>query len=92
MGEPTPDQDEPKVDPRIAHLDYSCTRCGTPTEREDLVVKRVRFSKMGRGGALLRSRTAGWLCSKCLEDDPDWNAEKLASAPGMKGTKIRGNE
>lgn len=53
--------------------DYRCTRCGTPTARGSLVVKKVSFARMGEGAKLIRSRVLDWLCPSCTVADPDWN-------------------
>jgi hypothetical protein len=55
--------------------DYTCTRCGQPSTREGLTVKKVAFLEMGTGARTHRSRVLDWLCSTCLRQDPDWNRE-----------------
>jgi hypothetical protein len=56
---------------------YACTRCLTPTKRENLVVKKSVFLEMGEGGRTIRSRVTDWLCPGCTNDDADWNREKF---------------
>lgn len=57
--------------------EYGCTRCNTPTSRDDLIVKKSLFTEMGEGGRSVRSRVTDWLCQKCREEDPDWNLPKF---------------
>lgn len=52
--------------------DYKCQRCGTPTSRELLTVKKVLFVEMGAGAKIIRSRVQSWLCPPCVKTDPDW--------------------
>lgn len=65
-------------------VDYKCMTCKLPKERDDLVVKRVVFSNIGRNGKQLRARSVGFICSSCLATDVDWNREAWKDAPGMK--------
>ena len=69
-------------------IEYVCSTCHLEKERDDLVVKRVVFSHIGRGAKPLKSRVRAWVCSTCLETDIDWNAAKFAASPGMKDTKL----
>ena len=69
-------------------IKYVCSTCALERERDDLLVKRVLFSHIGRGGKLLKSRVRAWVCTSCLEVDADWNAEKFSASPGMKDTKL----
>lgn len=55
--------------------EYRCTKCDRPTERDQLAVKRVMFTTMGRGFKKLRQRTEGWLCPECREADSAWKME-----------------
>lgn len=59
--------------------DYKCTRCGKPTERSLLTVKKVVFLEMGLGGRTIRSRVVDWLCPHDIALDDDWNREKFLS-------------
>jgi len=70
------------------HIEYKCSKCGTPTPREKLTVKRVQFATIGAGYKTLRNRTVAWLCESCLNDDSAWMQSALAAAPGMKNTKL----
>lgn len=74
-----------EADPRVKHLRYDCTRCGTTHDRADLRVKRVIFQDIGKNAKTWRSRNVAWLCPACLEDDVDYNAEAFTS-PGYRGT------
>lgn len=67
---------------------YACTRCGTPTQRELLMVKKAVFLEMGEGARTFRSRVIGWLCPKCVATDPDWNQEKF-SPPKPVPTELK---
>lgn len=77
-----------KVDPRVQHIDYECTRCGGSFKRDALTVKRVDFATMGEGFKRLKTRTVGWLCKSCREIDPDWNLPARSTSPGMKNTRM----
>lgn len=57
---------------------YACTRCHTPTSREQLTVKLAMFREMGEGARTVRSRVIDWLCATCLDSDPDFNREKFS--------------
>ena len=57
--------------------DYACTSCGTPTQRDLLMVKKTVFLEMGMGGRTFKSRVTGWLCPSCIRKDDDWNREKF---------------
>jgi hypothetical protein len=61
---------------------YGCTRCQTPTPRNELTVKKAVFTEMGEGPSTLRSRVVDWLCGMCLKEDHDFNREKF-SPPRM---------
>lgn len=63
--------------------DYGCTKCQRSTPRDKLVVKKALFTEMGEGAGTLRSRVVAWLCTNCLESDPDYLREKF-SPPRMK--------
>lgn len=67
---------------------YECTRCKTPCERKLLMIRQVNFKLIGEGGRLIRSRTTHWLCPKCVDGDPDWNAGKFKS-PGALPENFR---
>lgn len=66
------------------YTEYLCTNCGQYTERELLTVKKVVFTEMGSGGKVLKSRTIGWLCNDCIEDDEHYNLDAYTTAPGLK--------
>lgn len=68
-------------------IDYSCTVCGNVTPRDNLVVKKVVFSRVGKGGKQLRARTRAWICDTCIESDPDWSAPAYFSSPGLRDTR-----
>lgn len=57
---------------------YACTRCSKPTKREELTVKKALFTEMGMGAGTKRARVTDWLCSTCLDSDPDWQREKFS--------------
>jgi hypothetical protein len=69
---------------------YTCTVCKRDVERDQLMVKRVQFKIMGKGGPLVATRTTGWLCvipaedggPSCLEKDSDFNRPSWIEAPG----------
>lgn len=65
-------------------LVYSCTSCGTETERELLMVRKVSFHLMGRRGRMIRSRTTDWLCPACVSKDTAWKQEGYHGSPGMQ--------
>lgn len=65
--------------------DYTCTRCGTSTAREMLMVKKAVFLEMGEGGRTFRSRVTGWLCPACVATDEDWNREKFHPPKAVRG-------
>jgi len=54
---------------------YACTRCGTPTARDKLTVKKSVFTTMGTGAKTVRSRVLDWLCPPCLASDQEWNLD-----------------
>lgn len=56
-------------------VEYKCSECGTPTERELLAVKKVLFTGMGRGAKTYNSRVVGWLCPPCVKGDPQYKME-----------------
>lgn len=66
---------------------YSCSVCGKVVGRSRLRVKQAAFKEMGKGGALVRTRTTAWLCTPgCLEIDPDWSRPAFLTSPGMADT------
>lgn len=69
------------------HIEYNCTECGEPYDREILSAKKVSFHAIGVKGRMLRSRTVAWLCPRCLVRDPAWTAEAYAASPGMADIK-----
>ncbi len=77
-----------KVDPRIKHIKYACTRCGASQPRAKLTVKRAEFASMGERFKVLKRRTTDWLCATCRDADPDWNRPAHGSSPGMANTKV----
>jgi DNA-directed RNA polymerase subunit RPC12/RpoP len=66
------------------YTEYRCSRCGLPTERDLLIVKAIVFKTMGAGPKIIKSRNKDWLCDECIVDDPDFNSESFANAPGMR--------
>lgn len=64
--------------------EYRCSRCGTPTRRDLLTVKKAVFLGMGVGAATLRSRVVHWLCDRCVAKDPDWNRPPYVQKPEYK--------
>lgn len=68
-------------------INYTCSSCQRPTDRKDLVVKRITFLEMGKGGRQIKSRTVGWICGDCLEQDPAWNMEPFQESPGIRELK-----
>lgn len=76
-------------------IKYVCTSCGRDVGRGNLKVKRAQFREMGVSGRIDKSRVTGWLCMipngkkpSCLDQDPDWQAAKLAASPGMADTSM----
>lgn len=53
-------------------FEYQCTRCGKPTKRSELVIKRAVFMTPGEGAKTLRSRVTDHLCPTCTISDQDW--------------------
>lgn len=78
------------------HQKYECTGCGREVGKDKLRAKQVRFKLIGKGGADVRSRIVGWLCTipqddgspSCLERDEDWTRPMYAASPGMADTDI----
>lgn len=66
---------------------YTCMKCKTECERDDLTVKRSVFARMGAGGRVIKSRTLGFLCPSCLAGDRDFNRVALDDAPGHPGRR-----
>lgn len=62
---------------------YVCMECRQETPRDKLTVKQAVFKVIGKGGRVIRSRTTGFLCPPCLEQDDDWNRKPYDDAPGM---------
>jgi hypothetical protein len=58
-------------------VEYGCTKCGTPTERSKLMVKKAVFLEMGEGARTFKSRVINWLCPSCVAKDDDWNRPKF---------------
>lgn len=54
---------------------YKCTGCGNEVTREDLTVKHAVFKTPGSGPKVIKSRTVGWLCPSCVNQDADWNID-----------------
>jgi hypothetical protein len=52
---------------------YECSRCGKPTRREMITVKRAVFLEMGERARTIRARVVDWLCPECVAADVDWN-------------------
>lgn len=72
----------------IRYVDYTCMCCNQLKAREELTTKRAVFYAMGRAGRMVRSRTIGFICSVCLEQDPHWTRRSRVDSPGMKGTRL----
>lgn len=75
----------------MADIDYRCTRCGKPEKRDMLTVKKVIFQGIGVNPEISKTRTAGWLCPRCVAQDAEWNLEPF-EAPGPKSRQIREGE
>lgn len=75
---------------------YTCTSCGREVGKFNLKTKRVEFREVGKGGAMIKSRTVGWLCiipqedgsPSCLDQDSDWHRPVFATSPGMAGSVL----
>lgn len=67
-------------------FEYLCTKCGKPTPRDQLYVKKVIYLEMGKEAESLRSRTQDWLCESCLRKDEPWNIPSHTS-PGSRYRK-----
>jgi hypothetical protein len=63
------------------HEEYRCSRCGAPTARDLLTVKKAVFLGMGVRARMLRSRVCHWLCPSCVAADRDWNREAYVQQP-----------
>lgn len=64
-------------------VEYGCTQCGAPTQREKLMVKKAVFLEMGEGGRTFKSRVVGWFCPKCVAADLDWQRPKFTAPRPM---------
>lgn len=69
--------------------EYRCTVCHKPTDRSNLVVRRIGYYLMGARGRMIKSRTDGWLCAKCLKADPIFSRTALTDSPGHPGPRDR---
>lgn len=75
-------------------MKYACNVCGREVTRQELLVKRVSFYEMGRGGSMVKQRTVAWICrERCISEDPAWNTpafnqqkEQKKAASEMKRT------
>jgi hypothetical protein len=68
--------------------EYVCSRCGTPTRRDLLTVKKAVFLEMGVRARTLRSRVCHWLCPNCVAKDEDWNREPYVQQPEYKESPL----
>lgn len=69
----------------MQEIDYRCSECGKPTERDLLTVKKVSFLEMGERPKALKTRTESWLCPDCVREDAAFNIPK-GHAPGRQNT------
>jgi hypothetical protein len=60
---------------------YLCSKCGTPTIGEALMMKMVRFEPKVTGVIKTRTRTIGYLCSLCLVQDFDYRRPRRTALP-----------
>lgn len=67
-------------------IDYRCSECGKPTERDLLTVKKVSFLEMGENPKAIKTRTESWLCPECMNADHAFNIPK-GYAPGRYNSK-----
>lgn len=87
---PTPRVGRPRGTPGMItrSVDYSCEDCGRATDRDELLVKRCVWLRLGRKGKQIKSRAVKWVCNDCAAVDPDWNRRPHADSPGLRGTRI----
>lgn len=70
------------------YTEYRCGVCKQVTLRQLLVVKKVVFTEIGPGAKIIKSRTVGWICNECVENDTDFQLEKYSKAPGHKSAPL----
>lgn len=63
-----------------------CTKCGKRETRENIVVMKVAFHRLGASSTQERSRNAAWLCPECCGSSDEWNI------PERSKTKVSGSE
>lgn len=75
-------------------FNYSCRdprHRGDPNVgRENLLAKVVMFRRIGQNGKVFRQRTTDWQCFECVRNDPDFDREFKADAPGSRDLKAVG--
>lgn len=55
-----------------------CAKCRWRSSNpEDLIAKRVEYRKLGANGRAIRSRVTGYLCMRCLDEEPEYNLPRL---------------
>lgn len=59
----------------------TCTCCGRSFRQEQLTRKQVRFFRNAEPRRQLKAITVAKLCSDCLEEDSEWNAEPSFGPP-----------
>lgn len=64
----------------------NCTRCGKEENRENVIVMKVAFHRLGEPSSQVRSRNVDWLCPECLGASDEWNI------PSRSKTKTSGLE
>lgn len=73
-------------------INYACTVCNEPKDRDALIVKRIQFREMGVGGKVIKTRVIAWLCTICLSADPDNDIPAYETAPGTDAKKYHEGE
>jgi hypothetical protein len=68
--------------------EYVCSRCGQPTARDLLTVKKASFLEMGVRGRTLLARVVAWLCPRCVASDEDYNREPYTQ-PRYEGPSLQ---
>ena len=70
-------------------MDYRCQDCQVAYAREELLVKRATWLRLGRNGRGVKSRAVKWVCDSCAAIDPDWNRKPHSDAPAMNKGSVR---
>lgn len=55
---------------------HECQRCYSPLDRDDVIVKRVKYTDL-TNRSQKASRSRGWMCQACMEQDADFVKKPL---------------